>query len=55
MKVKVKSADQSPMNAKRWCLELECGHDHWVTSARRPTTKVVDCGLCEKTKGRTAS
>jgi hypothetical protein len=47
MKVKVKRVTQSPMNDKRWCLELACGHELWVGAARRVTTKEVDCGLCE--------
>jgi hypothetical protein len=46
VKVKVARVDQSPVNEKRWCLELACGHEAWVTSARRPTTKVYDCGFC---------
>ncbi len=35
--------DQSPMNAKRWCLELDCGHEVWITSTRRPTNKKFLC------------
>lgn len=52
MKQKVKRADQSPMNAGRWCLELECGHELWVNSKRKPKTKEADCGLCEKGNGK---
>lgn len=37
---------QSPMNHHRWCLDLECGHDKWVTSKRRPTRKTTDCDKC---------
>jgi hypothetical protein len=29
---------QSPMNAERWCFDLVCGHEAWVTSKRRPQT-----------------
>lgn len=39
-------ATQSPMNAKRWCLDLSCGHEAWVTSNRRPTRQVVECAAC---------
>lgn len=51
---KVVRITQSPMNATRWCLELECGHDNWVTAKRRPTTQAVPCSRCgeaEETKG----
>ena len=37
---------QSPMNAKRWCLELSCGHELWVTSGARPTGKTKRCPTC---------
>lgn len=33
---RVVSAKQSPLNARRWCLGLECGHDVWVTRTVRP-------------------
>jgi hypothetical protein len=39
---------QSPLNKLRWCLDLECGHDEWVTSKRRPTTKKYKCSRCPK-------
>ena len=41
MKRKVLQAVQSPMNAQRWSVDLECGHECWVTSTRLP--RVVDC------------
>ena len=27
---------RSPMNPHRWCLELECCHDVWVTAKSSP-------------------
>ena len=38
--------DQSPMNPKRWCLELACGHEAWITTVRRPTRKSAVCYDC---------
>lgn len=38
---------QSPMNSKRWCLELDCGHDVWVTASRKPKTCREPCVSCE--------
>ncbi len=38
--------DQSPMNPRRWCLELSCGHEEWVTATKRPTKRYVKCGKC---------
>ena len=46
MKVAVKSVTQSPMNAKKWLLELVCGHDVWVTAQRKPTAKTYPCSIC---------
>lgn len=37
---------QSPMNAMRWCLELDCGHEAWCTSKRKPTRKIEPCETC---------
>lgn len=34
---------RSPMNAKRWCLELDCGHEVWVSASRKPTAKTAPC------------
>lgn len=39
-------ATRSPMNPKQWCLDLECGHDLWLTSQRKP--KVGARALCPK-------
>lgn len=44
---KVVRVDQSPMNKKRWCIELECGHETWVTAARRPKRQTIIC-WCER-------
>lgn len=43
---------QSPMNAKRWLVRLACGHEHWVTRARRPTAKRMPCSnvVCDRPK-----
>jgi hypothetical protein len=38
--------DQSPMNAKQWCVQLSCGHEEWVTRAKRPKIKVMVCSKC---------
>lgn len=35
--------DRSPVNTKRWCLTLDCGHEVWKTSAKRPIVKTADC------------
>ncbi len=43
---KVIKVTQSPMNPLRWLLDLECGHDVWVTSKKRPTRKTVSCDKC---------
>lgn len=46
---RVERAVQSPMNPLRWCLELECGHECWVTQKKRPTVRKAECpdaGCC---------
>lgn len=43
----VKSAKVSPLNPLRWSLDLECGHEVWVTAKRKPTAKTADCGPCK--------
>ena len=40
-KKRVSRIVQSPMNPLRWCYELECGHDVWVTMKRRPQLNVI--------------
>lgn len=34
---------RSPMNPLRWCLQLECGHDIWVTAKTKPARKFEYC------------
>lgn len=52
MKVAVIRVDQSPVNPKRWCLQLECGHEVWVSASKKPTTKVADCESCRRKRER---
>jgi hypothetical protein len=42
----VMRVDQSPMNAKRWCLTLRCGHEAWVTRHGRPKLQGLFCERC---------
>ncbi len=42
----VQRVDQSPMNEKRWCLTLSCGHEIWVTANRKPTRVQAPCERC---------
>jgi hypothetical protein len=44
--------DQSPMNRERWCLELECGHEVWVSAIRKPKAKTARCERCAASTGR---
>jgi hypothetical protein len=39
-------ADRSPLNPKRWCLTLQCGHETWVTSNARPSRAHANCETC---------
>jgi len=43
--IKVLRADKSPLNKKQWLCELECGHEQWVTSTRKPTK--AHCYECD--------
>jgi hypothetical protein len=45
--MRVLRVTQSPMNAERWVLDLECGHEEWVTSKRRPVRRTHLCTKCE--------
>lgn len=47
----VTGVTRSPLNAARWCLDLACGHQSWVTSDRRPTAKTAVCHIEEGTMG----
>lgn len=48
MKSRVMKVTQSPMNAQRWVLDLDCNHEEWVTSKKRPVRKYQNCSKCEK-------
>lgn len=43
---KVLVVRQSPMNAKQWLCQLDCGHDQYVTSKSRPTRQTLRCDKC---------
>lgn len=43
---RVVAATQSPVNEGRWLVEMECGHEKWVTAKKRPRS--VECGPCTK-------
>lgn len=44
----VHRADRSPLNPRRWCLTLSCGHEIWITSTRRPTRVEAACSRCQE-------
>lgn len=44
----VQRVDRSPMNPYRWCLELSCGHEVWVTAKRKPTRMKAVCPECKE-------
>ncbi len=44
----------SPMNSKRWLVELSCFHQVWVTRTRRPTMKTFRCPKCAAPKSGTS-
>lgn len=46
MQKAVTRVTQSPMNPKQWALDLECGHEVWVTATHRPNKKRHDCPKC---------
>lgn len=62
MKRQVRSVHQSPMNAQRWLLVLECSHELWITSARQPklwvsskkgtVRKSMECPTCTEREAR---
>ena len=43
----VSRVDQSPMNPKRWCITMDCGHETWVTR-ERGKPKASGKAFCEK-------
>ena len=46
MKREVTDVKVSPMNEKRWCVDLKCGHHIWVTAKKKPTAKKYECPEC---------
>lgn len=42
----VTKVTQSPMNPLRWCCDLECGHEQWVTQKVHPKSKRLTCDRC---------
>lgn len=47
----VRRADQSPMNAQRWCLTLSCNHEVWITAKQRPKRIKMACDRCPAVQG----
>ena len=45
---KVVKVTQSPLNALRWCLQLDCGHEIWITSRKRPKRAREGCERCPR-------
>lgn len=43
-KRRIERVTQSPMNPVRWCLDLECGHEKWVTQRGRPSKESLTTG-----------
>lgn len=38
---------RSPSNGSRWCITLDCGHEHWITRLTRPRPKLAWCTTCQ--------
>jgi hypothetical protein len=51
MKRKITGIAQSPMNATRWCLDLDCGHEKWFTFPNRSAAKKPKTAWCERCAG----
>jgi hypothetical protein len=53
---KITRVVQSPLNPLQWCVELDCGHERWVTRVRAPRRKGFRCMQCqrkeEKSRGK---
>jgi len=45
-KKKVIRVDKSPLNPKRKCIELECGHEVWRNRAV-PVGSMLECHACK--------
>ena len=43
---RVVQVKQAPLNAQRWLLVLECGHEAWVTAKRKPRAQTRRCSEC---------
>ena len=43
---RIESIKQSPLNARLWCCQLDCGHDQWITAGSRPTRLTLRCSRC---------
>lgn len=37
----VRKVTQSPMNARIWMLDLECGHEVLIVQSKRPATESI--------------
>jgi hypothetical protein len=48
--VKIVEATRSPLNLKQWMCRYECGHEGWITRARKPTGK-IECTQVHGTLG----
>ena len=44
----VKRVRQSPLNPMRWVLDLDCGHEVWVTAKSCPTRATAACPKCNE-------
>jgi hypothetical protein len=42
----VQRVTQSPVNPKRWALDLSCGHEVWVTAKSKPKRMKAKCYRC---------
>lgn len=49
MKRPIVRVTPSPMNKRRWCLELDCGHEVWATANRKPRAAAAECSRCTNT------
>lgn len=38
---------RSPLNKAKWCLDLACGHEQWITSNETPRKTTMHCRTCE--------
>ena len=51
----VVGSTQSPLNPRKWIVDLSCGHAVWITSARKPRRNVqcVECWMERQPKAAT--